>query len=198
MKKAFLFIFILILMGQFSYAQKEFGVKGGVNYSNASYSGFPSGSGIANPSYKIGYHLGAFSAFKLYKVLSVAPELLISEKGVHGMGATYISLPLLLNIRINQLFLIEAGPEFDVLLVGGTLFNPHKYQTFDNGIETGIDIGIKADINENLGAYLRYNYGLSSVMDIQFTDQNGNSTNKVKMYNRNIQISVGYNIFNTN
>lgn len=156
----------------------------------------PFSQGGQNDSFKVGYHIGLFSSFKLATNIFLAPELLISEKGAKDLAATYITIPTLVNIRIVDRFIIEAGPEFDVLLIDGSFGNKFHFPVWDKGLKIGLAVGLKTEITEKLIANIRYNYGISSVMKIPFSDATGQPLEDGKAYNRNLQLSLGYKILN--
>lgn len=196
MKKYYFTFLIIFTLIQLSYGQKKIGIKGGLNLSKASID-YPIDLWQVDESYKIGYHIGLFSDFKLNNTFHLAPELLLSEKGTKNLAATYISIPALLNIRISDKFVVEAGPEVDLLLIDGSLINKYPLQMWKKGFSLGLDLGVKSEITEKMIVNLRYNYGLSSVMEgFAVTDERGNKIDHINIFNRNIQLSVGYKIYN--
>jgi hypothetical protein len=196
MKKFYFTLFIICIVHQFSHAQNEIGLKGGLNFSRILIEEpEPFSGGGQNDSFKMGYHIGLFSSFKLTTNIFLAPELLVSEKGAKNLAATYITIPTLVNVRIIDRFFIEAGPEFDILLIDGSFGNKYHFPVWDKGLKISLDIGLKTKITEKLNANLRYNYGLSSVMEIPYTNEKGEPL-EGKAYNRSLQLSLGYKILN--
>jgi hypothetical protein len=94
-----------------SVAQFSFGIKGGLNLNNFAVKGK---SLLPNdPETVIGFHIGAYSKFKLTKNLSLIPELQFSQRGAkigsESLNFNYIELPILFSYSIKNLVSIDLG-----------------------------------------------------------------------------------------
>lgn len=126
-------------------SKPQFGLKGGVNYSNV----YDSKNQEFKADYKVGFVAGAFLTIPIGKIIGFQPEILFSQKGYKASGtfltvsyksthtANYIDVPLLLAIRPNENVTILAGPQYsflvkqtDVFTGGGLTIDQQK--TFQN------------------------------------------------------------------
>lgn len=178
MKSIATIILLCISLWSTSFAQAGFGIKGGGNLTSVN---------VDNSETMVGYHLGGFWRIPLGSDMFVQPELLYSVKGSNlpdffysedlEFRMNYLSLPVMLGIQAGDRWAFSFGPEVSRLLsgrfnVGETqMEGAEGYSQFDFGLDAGVDFAI----TPGLGAYLRYNYGLVDVMQVEFTDENGQS-----------------------
>jgi hypothetical protein len=173
-----LFIFALYIPCK---AQKtnspQFGVKGGVNFSNLYTSDAETNKMMA------GFNVGLFSKMPLTDNIAFQPELYFTTKGaevtynnafVDGTARfklNYIEMPLLFVINVTENFNIHAGP-YAAYLISGKVKNESNIHLFDfeeninaddyNRIDAGIAAGACFDFRSvSFGA--RYSYGLTKV-----------------------------------
>lgn len=155
----------------------QFGVKGGVNFSNL----------YTNDAEKdkmlTGFNVGIFSKLPISGFFAFQPELLFTTKGsevtynntfVNGIARfklNYIEMPLLLVINVTDNFSLHVGP-YAAYLVSGSVknessanqfnfednINMDDYNRFDLGIAAGASIDFRS---VSFGA--RYTYGLTKV-----------------------------------
>ena len=183
-KKSIFFIASAIMLVCISYkpcnAQSnasQFGVKGGVNFSQLFT------KDAEKDNMKIGFNVGIYNKMPITEMFSFQPELYYSIKGaevkynnafVDGtarFNLNYIEMPLLLVINITDNFNIHAGPYAAYLVSGdvknessGSIFdfeeniNADDYNRFDVGFEGGVGIDFQL---VSFGA--RYSYGLNKV-----------------------------------
>ena len=189
----FIFAFMLVLATE-SHAQ-TFGLKGGLNIANLTYSGDGTTSSVKSI---IGIHVGPVADFKLQENLSFNTGLLFSIKGAKTEGTdgitetlNYLVVPLNLAYKfpINEgaKFFLQAGP-----YVGYALSGKDKYSDGSDNIKFGEkggmkrgDFGIGFGAGVEFGAIvagLNYELGLSNMLD--------DATYKEK--NKVIQISIAY------
>ncbi len=145
----------------------KWGVKGGVNFSDVNGSAFPGDT--ANTL--IGYHAGFFCNIKL-PFIAIQPELLISTAGTklrtndvsQKIKLTYISLPIMLQVKVFPAIYIEAGPQFSYKI--GEDISAGNLRGFINNLDVsaGGGIGFKLLF---LSAYARYMAGISKVGDFE-------------------------------
>lgn len=189
--------FLLILIPWFNIkAQAGFGIKGGGNLASVN---------VDNSEAWLAYHVGGYWRVPIGSDMFVQPELLYSVKGSNlsdffysddlEFRMNYLSLPVMLGIKAGDRWAFSLGPELSKLLSGR--FNvgdtesqgSDGYSQFDFGLDAGVDFAI----TPGLGVYLRYNYGLVDVLQVQFTDENGQSLggfNEGK--NRCLQVGISW------
>jgi hypothetical protein len=155
----------------------QFGIKGGVNFSNL----------YTNDSEKdktlTGFNVGIFSKLPLSGFFAFQPELLYTTKGsevtydnsfVNGIARfrlNYIEMPLLFVVNITDNFSVHAGP-YAAYLVSGNVKNESSVDQFNfedninvddyNRFDAGVAAGASLDFGSvSFGA--RYTYGLTKV-----------------------------------
>jgi opacity protein-like surface antigen len=190
MKKTLLLIgiFLLSLSSYGQDSQVDFGIKGGLNYSSfidnndddipAEYKG------------KIGFQIGGFVEFGISEKISIRPELLYSQQGsvftmngrdfnifdpnddiiissINGeIKESLLLLPFIVEYRLSETFNLEFGPQFGYSLnrvveldtnpLGGGFIRNDDKEKF----ELGLGLGVGYSLSDDLGIYLRYNYGV--------------------------------------
>ena len=197
MKKLFPVLLAMFLAAA-SYGQ-NFGIKGGLNYSNL----VPSDSDLEYGEYILGFHFGVFGAFELTEKLSLRPEVLYSKKGFNLELSTvpqtieikrrfhYLSVPLLMEFSPLERLSFLAGPEFGYLIAARQdadlpTFSEdidEMYDRFDFGLSGGINVRI----TEKIQSEIRYIHGFSDLT-------NESSFTGTKLQNRNFQIAIGYKL----
>ena len=175
----------------------EFGVKGGVNFSNM-YT-----KDVDDNNVLTSFNAGVYVKLPITDMIAIQPELLYSRKGAEltydNLFATgtakfklnYIEAPILLKLNLTDNFNIHAGPYLAYLLDAqvtnennnGSLdfentLNNDDFNKFDYGVSGGI--GFDFD-SFSIGA--RYNYGLQtvgkerSIAGVNYTIPNGKNSN---------------------
>jgi hypothetical protein len=217
-------------------AQMDIGAKLGLNYniwSAAEGDQFPSGGDKPESESGIGFHVGGYMNIPFSDMLGFRTEVLFSTRGVKEnidevetgsvlgveysakttgeakVRASYLEVPLLLNITPSEAFSVHVGPvvalrmgwqiEADqttsTTINGQTSSQSTSYSsTEDKGIR-GTDIGLAAGLvyglESGLNFGLRFTRSLTTIND-ETSDGVLGSSDFVK-YNQNIlQVSVGY------
>lgn len=203
MKKVILAAVAVMVFG-FANAQKaQFGLKGGLNVANQSYSG----EGAPSPSSIIGFHIGGFAEVKISDKFSIQPELLYSTQGsefdytLYMDGAeydtkntfklSYINVPVMFKYYAAKKFSLEAGPQVGFLTsskietkVLGQSVTQGAKDLFEN-VDFGLNIGAGYDFTSKFSAGVRYNFGLANVGE----NEDG-SDDSIK--NNVFSLSLGY------
>lgn len=193
MKKILLAAFA-IMLSTAAFAQVDFGIKGGLNYTKMSQVKLDGNSS----DFKPGFHAGLFADINLL-VVGIRPELLYSQKGFEvdsedgkvKSTLNYIDVPVMVKFNPAPIVGLYLGPQVSFLLGEnwknlGETFDPDKNTTeFSGVVGAGLRLG-KLD----LGA--RYNFGLSKVVK----DDQGRFENFDKGRNQVLQLSVGYVLSN--
>jgi hypothetical protein len=106
---------------------------------------------------------------------------------------------MLIGYRPTERVSVSLGPEIGYLLNAkyrfsdSTVSNPEYY----NKVNFAIVIGTAYTINKRFTAELRYNHGFKGLVDVTYTDQYGNPTEKGKLgAHRVFQLSVNYQLTN--
>ncbi len=187
------FVFMMVLVTE-SHSQ-TFGIKGGLNIANLTYSGDGTTASVKSI---MGIQVGPVADFKLQENLSFNTGLLFSIKGAKTEGTDgitetldYLVVPLNLAYKFpinnDAKFFLQAGP-----YIGYALSGKDKYSDGTDDIKFGEKGGMKrGDFGIGVGAglefgaivaSLNYELGLSNMLD--------DATYKQK--NKVIQISVAY------
>ncbi|WP_130733575.1 porin family protein [Flavobacterium sp. J27] len=167
----------LAVNAQSKDSNAEFGVKGGVNFSNM-YT-----DDVDDENVLTSFNAGVYAKLPLSDAIAIQPELLYSRKGAElvynnalaegtaKFKLNYIELPVLLKVNITNSFNIHAGP-YLAYLVDAQVTNETESGTFDfednynnddfNKFDYGLSAGVGLDF-EAIGIGLRYNYGLQTV-----------------------------------
>jgi hypothetical protein len=174
---AFIGLSLTNLQAQTNSNAPEFGIKGGVNFSNI-YN-----TEVDDNNVLTSFNAGLYGAFPLGGIISIQPEILYSRKGgeltydnAFVTGKTqfklnYIEVPILLKVNITNNLSVHAGPYFAYLLDaevnndadGNAIdfennYNNDDFNKFDVGISAGIGYGF-----DSFGIGARYNYGFSTI-----------------------------------
>ncbi len=187
MKKTLSIIALTILTATSVLSQEniQFGIKGGVNFTNmtADY--------LVDNEYKTGFHIGGLVEIPFGSKFSLQPEVLYSTQGAKGAevllavpypGAPefapfnveykldYIQIPILAKIYLVESFSLEIGPSFNFLVNDEII---HRYST-DNDIGETFEfsgiIGVSYKIKSEFFAYFRYNHGFTDAISLDYTE----------------------------
>ncbi|RZT00147.1 porin family protein [Aquimarina brevivitae] len=169
MKKLLLVVIITVLgLTQSANAQEvDFGVKFGLNVANLS-------GGDADRNNLFTVHAGIVTEFKISDKFSVQPELLFSRQGsevqdTYKIELEYMSFPLLAKYYLYEKLSVEAGPQFNFLakdrIKSLDRDIPGDDDTEASSFDFGVNIGFAYDITNHLFAQVRYNHGISTVIE---------------------------------
>lgn len=191
------FLFLLLFCFPFvGRAQSDkpigghFGLKLGASFTQVAISG----TSVNIPKRALEPHLGVMYRYR-YNRLVAQPEVLLSIKGgtfqqeqTGGTRTTtqasyyYASLPLLLGYIPTEGLTIQAGPEFSYALNANQTGGPGA--TSDLGAVLGVHYDF-LDMLNKFSLHIRYVYGFTNV----------SSEATASYYNRNLQVSIVYNLF---
>jgi len=155
-------------------AQAQFGIKGGLNFSNLKSDGADNFNVLTN------WHLGVLYEADLNSFISVQPELLYSVQGAklrnEEYKLNYFDVPAVLKVYLTDGFNIQAGPQFGMLISESDNFNRYNSETFDFGITGGLEFFL----TNGLFVQARYYHGTKDV------------TSQSDLKNTMVQASLGY------
>jgi len=163
MKKIYLFILVFCSIMSLEAQILNFGIKGGISFTN-----YRDGN-IENIDFKTttNYHIGALAELKVLSNLYVQSELLFSKKGAEfeRSGFTvkneliYVSIPVLAKVFINNDNLsLEVGPQFSFL---ASERNEVGSETED--YDLGVIAGLGLNITDSIFIQGRYILGISEL-----------------------------------
>jgi hypothetical protein len=171
MKTKFLPLALILFIGSSAFSQSfSLGIKGGANLGKISGQSF-------KDKFTLGYHIGAFATIGLGKKFAIQPEVVFNQVNVdtssnfsqvyqfnkiNNIQLGYLSIPLLLNYKLNKFIVLQAGPQYGILidqnknllqngkdafksgnfsLVGGMQLNLLKFRVYGRfvGGQTNID-----------------------------------------------------------
>lgn len=181
---------IMLFSAQFSHAQFHIGVKAGVNAGKIDGKSF-------KDEFNYSYLLGGFAEIGLGKRVSVNPEVLFSQTTTTTETSftntlpdfnsnqvkaklNYLSIPILLNVKVAGPLHVEAGPQFGILLNNNNTLLQNGGNAFKKG-----DFSLAAGAGLNLSIFRitgRYLVGLSDISD---------ATNQDQWKSQAIQLSLG-------
>ena len=161
----------------------DVGFKAGLNISNLT-------GGDADRNNLLDFHVGALAEFKITEKISLQPELLYTRQGSEPQDSLkikldYLAIPLMVKYHVSKKFSLEAGPQLSFLVNDKAEFNDSSIPDADvdaSSFDFGLKVGCAYKINSNLFAQVRYNYGVTTVVE------NPDIKNSV------FQISLGYKL----
>lgn len=144
-----------------------------------------------------GYHVGAFTEIKLSNKFYLQPEVIFNQinadtssdfkklynvtaSTVSGIKLNYLSIPILLQLKINKFLSINVGPQFGILINQNNSFLQNGKDAFKQGDFSMLG-GVQLKF-AGIRVYGRYVVGLQNLNDID---------NQDKWKNQSIQIGVG-------
>jgi opacity protein-like surface antigen len=166
----------------------KFGLKAGLNIANMNVSGDFAPETKATPN----FHIGAFVEIGINEKWAFQPELVYSMQGakfdmlytegtdIYNTKNTfklhYLNIPLMFKYNENNLF-FEAGPQIGFLtsaklktsIEGFGSGNQDVKELFKT-IDFGLGFGIGYNFSEQVGANLRYNFGLNNIAETEDGD----------------------------
>jgi hypothetical protein len=184
-------LFLLLAFPAVTFAQTEFGVKGGLNVSDVVITNYINPDVESDFRLKLGLHAGVFIKGMVNERVGMAAELLYSDKGVNNIHLRYITLPLLIQYKITDKVFAELGPEPGYLFSATSEYG-NAANTYNNKFDLALNAGLVIDMPMVMVG-LRYCIGLFSVRDIE--DFGSPRNEQIKYQNRVLQFSIGYKLW---
>ena len=187
MKTKIISLAVALFIFSVSFSQGlTFGVKGGASINKLTGKSF-------KEEFSIGYHVGVFATLGMGGKLRIQNEELLNQVNTDtarsfssvyhfkkNIQLKYLSIPILLNYNLSNLFALQAGPQFGVLLDNNKNALQNGQEAFKNG-DLSMLGGVQLKLSK-LRVYGRYAIGLSDISDV------GNSG---KWKSQSIQLGVG-------
>jgi hypothetical protein len=188
MMKAAIFLLILGLGTTKVCGQFNIGLKAGLNLANGSFESEPKTTNLLR------FNAGIVSQVSLGKKFLIRSEAVYSQKGytypadqyVAGGPVTlsYAIVPVLLGYRAFPKLSLLAGPEIGFLLKDRPGFEKLDY---------GVSVGSAYCITKNIGAEIRYTYGLAPLFIYDLRNANNLKLGEFRDgFNRVFQVNVFY------
>lgn len=179
MKKIILAAMIALLSIGLQAQGFKIGIKAGSNITDVTGLQFKDG-------FNYGYHAGLFSEIMFSKYIGIQPEALWSQTNLTratsistiyqpslgtltSIELTYLSIPLLLNIRPTKLITLQAGPQYGILVDKTQTLTANAGNAFKSG-----DFSMVGGVQLNLFKlkfYGRYLAGLNNINEISKQDK---------------------------
>jgi len=192
MKKTLLIILFTFFTLTIVNAQKKinFGVKGGVNFSNMTSDYF------TERNSKTEFNLGLVAEIPIMNKFSIQTEISYSVQGtkakVELLGGPnlveynleYLQVPVLAKIYLSQNLSIEVGPSLNFLVKDEEIY---KYTTINNvgsNFEFSGVLGVSYKVKGGFFGSLRYINGFTVALDRELMDEDAK--------NRVFQLGIGY------
>ena len=201
MKKLFPIYIIMMLWSAQVFGQFQFGLGGGLSTATIKHVGVDQ-----NPMYRTGVTFSFPIAYQITPKVTVALIPGFSQKGLSFKETNGDNI---LQLKINYIQLI---PEirysfFNQFYAGLGMYYGRKERErskpgADNWINLGMfgvvedhDIGLTPSISYRIGSVylsLRYLHGLSNVLNVEFTDMEGDLIPDTKTFNRSFELAAFY------
>ena len=187
MKTKFISLACMLIICSVSFSQGlTFGIKGGATLNKLTGKSF-------KEEFSFGYHAGVFATLGMGGKLSLQPEVLLNQVNTDtatsfssvyhfksNIQLKYLTIPILLNYNLSNLFALQVGPQFGILLDKNKNALQNGQAAFKNG-----DFSMLGGIQLKLlkfRVYGRYAIGLSDISNI---------TNSDKWKSQSVQLGVG-------
>jgi hypothetical protein len=188
MRLSALFIFTTLVIATVHAQKIVGGIKAGTNVSNQRYD---SDLAQLSPDVKMSIHAGFFAVVDLGS-FGIQPELLYSRLGADFDGTpnkyNYLSLPVMIRYNVTNVFNVQAGPNFGLLL---SAKDPAGRDVKDRtkSLDLALGVGLGFDFLDKFIVTARHNIGLANIVDIDGLGA------KHKVKNNVFQLSLGYKMF---
>lgn len=201
MKNSLLFACIAMLTAiQSINAQLAINVSGGLNYSNVDLKNVNWFETEAKP----GYFVAVEPSFRLTRRITLGADIQYSRKGFDfkNIGSSekisydidYVDIIPQLELRVFRNLALGLGASYGV-----KINENYDKQSLKEQFQTVSkqDFGVIGKLKysiKNFFAVASYNFGVSNISRVQYTNSDGEFIKDTDMYNRNFQLGVGYKI----
>lgn len=143
--KRIVFSIVFLLVFANAYAQTEFGIKGGLNFT---FFNITEGNFGENPDTEIGYYGGVFVDFPIDNGFHIQPELLY--KGIGDFR--FLNAPIYLKYDIYNSVHILVGPSLN-----------YFFDFFSNKFKVRADLSLEYDFTPSLSMHIKYTLGFEEL-----------------------------------
>jgi hypothetical protein len=178
MKTKLIPLAFMLFICSLSFSQGlTFGIKGGATLNKLTGKSF-------KEEFAFGYHVGAFATLGMGGKLSLQPEVLFNQVNqdtssnfssvyrfnhIDKVQLKYLSIPILLNYNLSNLFALQVGPQFGILMDQNKNMLQNGGEAFKKG-----DFSMVGGVQLKLlkfRVYGRYVVGLNDISNIGNSDQ---------------------------
>jgi len=191
-------VLAMLLCGTFASAQDiKVGLKGGYNYVSVHRVAQVNILRTLEPLQpRNSFHFGLTTRFGLSDGVGVQFEPSFVEKGVIRGGdkkesLSYFEMPVLLTVNLWKNLHVEFGPAAGFLLNANVKEGTEtSIKMVTNNREFSLLIGSSWDLNTRLNVGGRYSRSLTTVSELQFTNESGFITDEFEEYNQYFELFV--------
>lgn len=190
--------------------QFGFGIKAGLNISNI----YDEENNDYVAESKPGFFAGAFVSVPFNQLFGLQPEINYSQKGFKADGvfddgglfetnyefertASYLDIPLLIQIKPTKWLTFLAGPQYSYLLdikddydFGDSSFGTEPDIEDDDYEKNNFGVVVGAEAN-----YKGFFFTARGGFDLSKTDSNGNTDDSPRYKNQVVQFGLGYTFY---
>ncbi len=174
MKKNIFFIALFLSYAGLAQEHVNFGIKVGQNFTKV--------NNVVADRTKASFHIGAQASIRLTNFMSIAPEVILSQTKLEAdptlmdlvgnnnlqpetYHLNYLSFPVLLQVRPINKLVIEAGPQYSILMDQSKDGKELANMAFKSG-EFAFVGGARIQFS-NIAAYGRYVVGMQDINALQ-------------------------------
>jgi len=196
--KKILFTILTVAILTTSYAQVNFGVRGGLNLSD--YSNL-------NSDKKTDLYFGVLLSVKLGDLYTLQPEFTYSKEGTKLKGnynrinsntinADFFSVSVINKFNIANKVHVAFGPYFDIRMDESVDYNSNNnnyyYDAATNAVDIGFIVGMGFDVTKSLTLDARFKYGFIDTFNVERLDSNNQYDTYSPHKNQVIQLGISY------
>ena len=185
MKKKILLLSIAILTLTTLKSQEkiQFGIKGGVNFTNMTSN--MTSEILIEKEYKTGFHTGILFEIPFGDKFSLQPEILYSTYGSKGKEIMfggpnitteykldYIQIPILAKIYLYKGFSLEIGPSFNFLVNDKKIRESNTITDIGEKFEFSGILGVSYKLSSGLIGSFRYTNSLTNALNQDYSETN--------------------------
>jgi Outer membrane protein beta-barrel domain len=180
----------IVFMSVINAQAQKIGLKAGGSINSASQKGesqyyLPNnatalGLPIQDQKMLPGFNVGFYTSFQKGNI-NIQPELLFSRKGYEELWRpayvakrNYIDLPIMFGFKVKPKLILQAGPQFGLIVDKTTNTNLKK-------IELGLGAGALINLSEKVGLSIRFNHGLTPFLK---------NKSFATLWNRSLQVGL--------
>lgn len=201
MKKLFLILMSMIVLN--AQAQNKFalGIKLGQNFSSI--------NNVNVDRNAASFHLGATTQIGIGPAFSIAPEVILTQTKLESNPSVsellgnnalkpetyhlnYLAIPVLAQYKVFKSFIVQAGPQYSILLDQKKDGKESARLAFNSG-EFAVVGGAKLDMN-GFFVYGRYVIGMNNIRSAN--ELSSNLSDQSTWKTRQWQLGVGFSLFN--
>ena len=198
-KKTLLIISFIIFIITTAKSQEkiQFGVKGGLNFTNMT------SDIMIEKEYKTGFHIGVLAEISFRAKFSLQPEILYSKQGANGKvillnvpfpdgpgvppipteyELDYIQISILAKIYLIENFSLEIGPSFNFLVNDKLIYETVTINEIGESFELSGILGLSYKIKSHFFVNTRYFLGFTDALEVEYWNSK----------NHGFSIGIGY------